>query len=318
MNMRVVLPVLCLAGIAQATPPNRAIATFRLQRVGAGGIPMEVGFHPQFNRYYAVSGEDSAFWVWTYDNQGKVVSGPTEAGADIRSLNYNPNTGALEVVQAGDSELRVAEIDQDGNWVDAGTSAGVIIQKPHSQSMPVYDPASDCFYAYAASGSSNVSVISRTSGLITGTIELDLDSAGIPPTNLTSFACGFLEQMDWLVVFDFINNDAVVFDTLGNYCGTSGFTSNVESSFGCGSANGQLWVFDSTRNGWRGYSLSAECPDPNECGDFDGDGDSDGDDFFAYLDLFSRRDVCADLDLCGDVDSDDFFVFLDRFVNPCP
>ena len=61
-----------------------------------------------------------------------------------------------------------------------------------------------------------------------------------------------------------------------------------------------------------------DCPDLNECGDWDGDRDSDADDFFAYLDSFARRDWCADIGGCGDIDADDFFTFLDHFVNPCP
>ena len=64
-------------------------------------------------------------------------------------------------------------------------------------------------------------------------------------------------------------------------------------------------------------SCDAPCPDPTGCGDWDGDGDSDGEDFFGYLDAFSRGDPCADVNENGTIDADDFFAFLDRFVSPC-
>lgn len=84
------------------------------------------------------------------------------------------------------------------------------------------------------------------------------------------------------------------------------------------SANGQVFVFDTNRNGWQGYSLGGdECNDPDGCGDWDGDGDSDADDFFGFLDDFSSGAPCADIDGDGDTDADDFFAYLDAFVSPC-
>ncbi len=46
--------------------------------------------------------------------------------------------------------------------------------------------------------------------------------------------------------------------------------------------------------------------------------DADSDDFFFYLDAFSRADasVC-DIDRDGDCDLDDFFAYLDLFTTPC-
>ncbi|MCB9845984.1 MAG: hypothetical protein H6811_08375 [Phycisphaeraceae bacterium] len=61
------------------------------------------------------------------------------------------------------------------------------------------------------------------------------------------------------------------------------------------------------------------CPDPNECGDWDGSGgQADGTDFFAYLDSFANDDPCADLAAPAGLGGEDFFAFLDRFVVPCP
>ncbi|MCB9845871.1 MAG: hypothetical protein H6811_07810 [Phycisphaeraceae bacterium] len=73
-------------------------------------------------------------------------------------------------------------------------------------------------------------------------------------------------------------------------------------------------------NNWGAeFALAAGCPDPNECGDWDGSGgQSDGGDFFAYLDSFAGGDPCADIDGNPGLDGGDFFAFLDRFVLPCP
>ncbi len=59
------------------------------------------------------------------------------------------------------------------------------------------------------------------------------------------------------------------------------------------------------------------CPDPTDCGDWDGDCDSDGDDFFAYLGSFNNGDPCADLTSDGLFNIFDFFAFLDAFLQPC-
>ncbi len=318
MKYAAVLPVL-LAGAAVAQPLDNGDPTIFLPRDGGNGTtPMEVGYHPGFDRYYASNGGNPNFSVWTYDASGELVSGPTAAGADVRSINYNSNTGDIEVVQFSNNELRIASLDGSGNWVDASPSAGVIIEKPDSQSMPAYDAANDQFYAYPSSGSNTVSIISREFGGITGTITLDLAAAGIGANNLNSWSCGYLEDQGWLIVFDAVNDDAVVFDLSGNYLGTSSLATNIEPSFRNGSANGQVFVFDSSRNGWQGYSLGGGgCNDPDGCGDWDGDGDSDADDFFGFLDDFANGANCADIDGDEDTDADDFFAFLDAFVNPC-
>ncbi len=59
--------------------------------------------------------------------------------------------------------------------------------------------------------------------------------------------------------------------------------------------------------------LSSAC-----AADLDGDGDADADDFFAYLDAFSARDLgVCDQDGDGDCDADDFFAYLDVFSAGC-
>lgn len=65
-------------------------------------------------------------------------------------------------------------------------------------------------------------------------------------------------------------------------------------------------------------SLVTFAPERDCYGDLDGDYDVDADDFFTYLDEFSRGNtrVC-DLDGDGDLDADDFFRYLDYFSRGC-
>jgi hypothetical protein len=306
-------------GIASSTamsqPLDDAVPTIFLPRVGGEGTtPMEVAYLPSFDRYYASNGGNPGFSAWTYDAAGNLVSGPTPAGADVRSMNYNPNTGFVEVVQFGSSELRVLTVDGAGNWVDAGGVPGVIITKPDAQSMPAYNPDANELYAYSSSGSSAVSIISRESGNVTGEIGLDLAGAGIPASNLASWASGYDPANRWLLLFDAVNDDVVVFDLSGQFIGASSVATDVDPAFRSGYANGQVFIFDVALNGWQGYVIGeAGC-----AADFNGDGALNILDFVDFQTAFVGGDPAADCDQNGLFNILDFVCFQGVFGAGCP
>jgi hypothetical protein len=315
--MRAVL-IVAVVGYASSgalsQPLENAAPTIFLPRVaGDGTTPMEVAYLPAFDRYYATNGGNPGYSAWTYDADGNVVSGPTPAGADVRSLNYNSNTGNVEVVQYSNSDLRVLTVDGSGNWVDASVTADVIIQKPNSQSMPAYDPDANVFYAYGSSGESSVSIISRESGNFEGTIPLDLGAAGIPASNLANYASGYDPGQGWLLLFDAVNDDVVVFDLAGNFLGASSVATNIDPSFRSGYANGQVFIFDNSLNGWQGYAINEQ-----SCyADFNGDGVLNILDFIAFQTAFQSLDPNADCNGDGSLNILDFVCYQEMFMEGC-
>jgi hypothetical protein len=126
-----------------------------------------------------------------------------------------------------------------------------------NQTMPAYDPVNNVFYS--RSSDNTVNIVSRTDGSLLGTITLDTATAGAGP--LISFAIGYSPEDEWLIVVDYSNDDAVVFDLNGDWVGTSALDIDAQSTYRFGLTNGQLFIYDDAQNGWQGFDIGATPPD---------------------------------------------------------
>ena len=113
--------------------------------------------------------------------------------------------------------------------------------------------------------------VSRADGSLLGTIALDTAPIGTP--GFTWFASGFDQQNDLLVVTSGNTEQAYTYRLDGTHVGTWDLDIDVGGFYGTGFANGQLFVFDSARNGWQGYAV----PSPASLG------------LFGVAAVFSRR-----------------------------
>ncbi len=250
------------SALAQVTAT--ATRTIFLPRgTGTFSSPMNVAYHPSFDQYYASTGGSPSFQASVYDNTGAIVNNIATINIDVRAWNYNPNTGLMEVVtynaNAGGTGFGLIQAQLDGSGFYTGGTTELLAVMPgniNTQTMPAYDSGNNVFYS--RSSGNTVNVVSRTNGSLLNTFNLDTASAS--SGTLNSNALGFSEPDGWLIVIDTTNNTAVVFDTSGNYVGTSALDISTEATFGAGFANGQLFAWDDSRSGWQGYNIGGSGP----------------------------------------------------------
>ncbi|MPV85657.1 hypothetical protein [Ostreibacterium oceani] len=254
------LTVLVLFGqVAQAQIPTNANRTIFLpQGPGSFGTPMNVTYHPGFDQYYASSGGFPSAQASVYDENGNIVNSIAPINIDVRSWNFNANSGLLEVVTfnavSGGTGRGLIESQLDGSGFYTGGTSTLLPNMPGNdgqQTMPAYDSGNNVFYS--RNTGNTVNVVSRVDGSLSNTITLDTAAAGIG--TLSSYSLGFSEPDGWLIVLDSSNNTAVIFDLSGAYVGTSILDISVPFSYGMGFTNGQLFVWDASRNGWQGYGV---------------------------------------------------------------
>ncbi len=304
------------AAIASAQPIDGVPTIFLDAPTQNWGAPMNVAYHPGFDQYYAGGGGFASNTGNVYDAAGNLLLDGTIV-VDLRSLNYNPNTGDLEVAtfaaNGGGNNRGLLSIGLDGGGLYDGTANLELVSLPgliDGQTVPGYDPANDVFYS-GASGNSQVNVVRRSDGSLDSTFNLDLSGGRLNGTN----TIGYDPDNDWIIVGDAANDQVHVFDTSGNFIGTSNIPGDIPATWGFGYTNGQVFAFDAALGGWQGFRIKADdgCP-----ADLDGDGDADSDDFFDYLDAFASDNLpVCDIDGDGDCDSDDFFGYLDLFAQGC-
>lgn len=257
-----VVALLTLSATVFAQPAAVGTRTILIPRDSGSSNPMNVVYHPGFDQYYASTGGSTSYPASVYDNTGTLIHTITPSNIDVRSWNYNPDTGALEVVTfdaiAGGGARGLIEAAVDGAGLLTGGTAVLLGSMPGNlgnQTMPAYDHANARFFSRDTSG--NVNLVSRVDGSLEGTLVLDFASAGVNAADITEHSIGFVPGDSWLVVTDHVNDTAVVFDTIGNYLGTTLLDIDVQSRFRMSFTNGQLFAFDGVQDGWQGIDIGA-------------------------------------------------------------
>jgi len=246
--------------IAVAQIPANASRTIFLPNP-PGSAESSVAFHPGFNQYYTSGIGATSRTGYVYDSSGTLIHTEQPLNIDVRAINFNPNTGLLEVVTfdavAGGAARGLIEAELDGSGLYTGGTATLLASMPGndgSQTMPAYDPARDRFYSRRSSNT--VNIVARSDGSLLGTITLDFATAGV--ASPTGEALGFAASRDWLIVTDQGNDTAVIFDLNGDHVGTSALDVDVPGLYSMGFANGQLFV--QTGEGYQGFDIGAGTP----------------------------------------------------------
>jgi hypothetical protein len=257
-----VVALLTLSATVFAQPAADGTRTILIPRDSGQSNPMNVVYHPGFDQYYASTGGSTSYPASVYDNTGTLIHTVTPSNIDVRSWNHNPDTGALEVVTfnavTGGGAYGLIEAAVDGAGLLTGGTAVLLGSMPGnlgSQTMPAYDHANARFFSRDTD--ENVNLVSRVDGSLEGTLVLDFASAGVNAADITQHSIGFVPGDGWLVVTDHVNDTAVVFDTNGNYLGTTVLDIDVQSRFRMSFTNGQLFAFDGVQDGWQGIDIGA-------------------------------------------------------------
>lgn len=251
---------------ANAAVAQRTILLQASQPVGAG---LNVTWDPNAQRYYAAgtgSGEPMFSPVFTYTSTGTVVDTfPAYVEHDLRSINYNSNTSKLELMtftardggvgSVGGRDQGLFEAARDASGLPTGSTSVLLGSLPGNrgrQTMPVYDASRNEFYSFSNTNVFNR--VSRADGSFLGNIALDTAPIGDP--GFTWFASGFDQENDLLVVTSPSPvNKAFTFRLDGTHVGTWDLDIDVGGFYGTGFANGQLFVYDNTQQGWQGFTI---------------------------------------------------------------
>lgn len=223
-------------------------------------VPSTVTYHPGFDTYYASATGNPNYAGFVFGSAGGAPIHVEEPlNIDVRAWNYNANTNLLEVVTydavTGGAGRGLIEAQTDGSGLLTGGTASLLAAMPGnngSQTAPAYNATANVFYS--RDDNNVVNRVSRIDGSLLGTINLDFVSAGI--TSAPDDGIVYVPEIDALGVLD---ESA---ETLSLFDGSGAFLANVSlpldvggSSRRPGYANGQLFVWDSTLDGWQGLRI---------------------------------------------------------------
>ncbi|MEO0529545.1 MAG: hypothetical protein AAF266_03105 [Planctomycetota bacterium] len=241
--------------------------TIDLSGSGNGVNLGSIAYHPGFGLYYGshIGSRDYSAHVW--NAQGTEVQTISRLGIDVRSLNFNPGTGDVEVISfdaLNSGGLYTLGLDEAGRM----TGTNPLVRGPLSglngrQTMPAYNAASDVFYSRGLG--ETVHIVNRRDGQLAGTIQLDLNAAG--GGSLQSQTVGFDPVHGALITVDTANERALVHDLNGTFLGASALPTGLplELSYNMGYANGQLFVTTAERSfTYRGFQILV--PEPTAAG----------------------------------------------------
>lgn len=244
--------------------------TLNLSMTGVTGTPMNIAWNPVYQQYYGGGGGNVSDTGVIWNAAGGVVQTVT-LNSDLRSFNYNPNTGAIEEITFSANSptssaygyLRV-NLNSSGLFTSPATYTATNVTLsglPSSQVVPAYDAVRNLFYAF--NSGNTVTKVSAATGLQTSTLTLDLASAGSP--SLMQYSIGYDAATDALIGFTSSGgNRALAFSaTTGAFLASislSGLTSPV-NEYGLGFANSQLFIYDGALQAYRGYFITS-VPEP--------------------------------------------------------
>ncbi len=264
---------LVLAASALAQFSGNANPTIFLPADG-GIAAMTVAYHPGFKQYYGSGGGNPSNPGYVWDASGNLLQGGgygNPVGIDVRSWNWNPNTGKLEIlpygVNFGAYALSNPNLDGSGLLTGSNTSIlGSMPGIPDSQTSAAYDPSRDVYQA-RETGSNVVRQVSHSTGNQVGSISLDFGAAGISAGQLNEYNVSYDPAHDLVAVQDYSASPDVVYmfhATNGSFAGSNTLAADTPYPYYNGSfANGQY--FQWTGQGWNGYKM-VNVPGPASAG----------------------------------------------------
>jgi hypothetical protein len=257
--------------LAQPTILANGIPTITLSRGTGfvGSTPMSIAYNPVFNQYYGGIGGNPGDSGFVWSATGALLQSLAPINVDARAYNYNPNTNAVKCITfnavAGGSPAGLVTMGLNGSGLFTGSNTNTLGAMPGlngNQTMPAYDPMLNRLYSRATTNV--VNVVDRASGNLITTTTLNLVPAGSP--TLQGQFIGFDSFFDVFVDLDTTNDRALVHDINGNYLGASqlsGFNP-TQSNFNVGYANGQIFIFDTSINAYRGFQIfTTGVPEPS-------------------------------------------------------
>lgn len=274
MNRRVIMSkvamVLLMACATSANAVNIlpvAVEGFSLPTNNSDTSQGSIAYHPLFDQYYGGDAGSTAGPGLVWSGTGTLLQSTAVSGVDFRAINYNPNTNSIEVVSFAalstnvDADRGLFTMGLDGAGLYNGVNVESLVEVPglkDFETTPAYNPITDELYsaAFITAPSHQIRVVSRATGALTGTIDLDLLSAGVTNFDLVRTAIGFDLSNNVLIALDHVANRALVFDLSGSYLGASqlpAFTQSV--AYGLGYANGRLFVLDTNDFEYRSFQI---------------------------------------------------------------
>ncbi len=229
--------------------------TVNLPRTGGTNVPMNVTYHPGLNRYFASAGGFPGVNAYVWNAAGALLQRKIPINVDVRSFNYNANTGNIEAISfnaknGSTIQYGLLQMGIDGSGLLTGTNTQLVASLPGligSQTMPAYDAGRNRLYSRETG--SLINVVNRATGALISTITLNVAAAGSPA--LQNYTIGYDSASDVLIVVGYATKRAYVFNLNGSYVGSSLLPGNptIVSGFGTGYTNGMLFVTDGSAAG---------------------------------------------------------------------
>ncbi len=218
-----------------------------------GGTAMTVAYNPLKGVYYVLPGGNPSRRIASYQADGTLIS-DVSAGWDTRGLWWNKNTNQLEGVAYDMGGIRVVDLDPTtGAALGTGTNISLTSSKPNMQSMGSYDYNNDEIIYTTGSVLYRYSRSTHTS---LGTVTI----TGLPGPVNPNFAGYTGIAGSEIAMYDYSNKRIYYVDiTTGAYVSTQQLPLSVpgHSTWGVNNANGYMWLWHSSGNYLKGYSLTA-------------------------------------------------------------
>jgi hypothetical protein len=244
---------------------NTANYAFSLQG-DSGCYQMAVAYNPGTKQYYGGGGGGPGCNGTVWDAKGNKLQSRSPINIDIRGVNYNPNTGALEVTSYGSSYgyggMVAMGLDSKGLYTGSNT---VLVQTlaglNSDQVVAAYDSKRDVLYSQEYG--SAVNIVSHTNGDLLGTIAL----TGANTSGSVIESIGYDVLNDVLIEYKYATNQALVFGMDGVFLGASSIGGGYyDSNYAMAYSNGYLFLGKGSTGGYDAFQIlqvpAAAVPEP--------------------------------------------------------
>ncbi len=248
---------------ADPTVLPTAVPTINLAGADDDDTQGNIAYHPGFDRYYGSNAGSSADNSYVWSNTGvNLQTAPNNV--NDRGLFFNDNSGNIEHVTFAadiggvDLGYRDGTLTLEGLW--NGTPGEIILPSlpglGSSQPVVAYDSGRNQIYSRTTSNV--VTIVSPTTGMSAGSINLDLDGGTI-----NDFVVGFDAAADAFVTYDNIGNRAIINDIDGNFLGSSAVPLQLYATrFSVGYTNGQIFLLNTATDEYEGFEVLT-VPEPS-------------------------------------------------------
>ena len=240
--------------------------------------PMTVAYIPIFKNYYIADGglaplgsefeaPISKSLIHAYSDTGKYINS-SRPGYDNRSIYFNPNTNALEIITYNVSSdvgfspntgIYAIKLTETGELTDASDEVSQFNPAfGHSGTMPTYDAENKRYFA--KQGRSNkVFIVDPKQREKIGEITLDLTKAGAAFDDVSDLFVAYTGvKGEELVLLDIDHKAALVFDITGKFVAKSELPKELklrsQNHFnGIGYTNDMLFVYHDSESEFGTY-----------------------------------------------------------------